>query len=101
MTLALHCAGRSAGVGAALTFILAYKEIAQAGGESWVSYLHAFQNGFFYPLHFAAGVLRDPPHSTSGMLRAEAALDALGIELIASCRSNLIDFQLFQWAQSE
>jgi hypothetical protein len=44
-------------------------EIVQAGGESWVSYLLAFQNGFFCPL----------PPSASGTVREEAALDALGI----------------------
>ena len=35
-------------IAAALTFVPVYKEIAQAGGEMWVSYLVAFQNGFFW-----------------------------------------------------
>ena len=53
-------------IAAALTFVPAYREIAQADGEAWVAYLLAFQNGFFCPLRFAAG-----------MLRGEAALDAV------------------------
>jgi hypothetical protein len=47
-------------------------EIVQAGGESWVSYLLALQNGFFRPF----------PPSTSGIVREEPVLDVLGIELI-------------------
>jgi hypothetical protein len=35
-------------IAAALTFVPAYREIAQAGGENWVAYLVAFQNGFFW-----------------------------------------------------
>jgi len=35
-------------IAAALTFVPAYREIAQAGGERWVAYLLAFQNGFFW-----------------------------------------------------
>ncbi len=35
-------------IAAALTFVPVYKEIAQAGGEMWVSYVVAFQNGFFW-----------------------------------------------------
>jgi hypothetical protein len=48
ITLAPHCVQHSAGVAAALTFVPVYKEIAQAGSEMWVSYLVAFQNGFFW-----------------------------------------------------
>ena len=54
-------------IAAALTFVPVYKEIAQAGGEMWVSYLVAFQNGFSLP----------PPPTASGVLREEAALDAV------------------------
>jgi hypothetical protein len=35
-------------IAAALTFVPAYREITQTGGESWVAYLVAFQNGFFW-----------------------------------------------------
>jgi len=34
-------------IAAALPFV-SCREIAQAGGEMWVSYLVAFQNGFFW-----------------------------------------------------
>ena len=44
---------------AALTFVPAYSEIAQAGGERWVAYLLAFQNGFFCPIRFAPRMLRE------------------------------------------
>lgn len=37
---------------AAMTFVPANKVIAHAGGETWVSYLVAFQNGLSYPLRF-------------------------------------------------
>ena len=35
-------------IAAALTFVPAYREIVSQGGETWVSYLLAFQNGFFW-----------------------------------------------------
>ena len=35
-------------IAAALTFVPAYREIAQADGEAGVAYLLAFQNGFFW-----------------------------------------------------
>jgi hypothetical protein len=59
VTHAPHCALYSAGVAAALTFVPTYKEIIGQGDETWVSYLLAFENGFFYPLHFAPKVLRE------------------------------------------
>jgi hypothetical protein len=43
-------------IAAALTFVPVYKEIAQAGGEMWVSYLVAFQNGFFWEAALVAVV---------------------------------------------
>jgi len=46
-------------IAAALTFVPAYSEIAQAGGERWVAYLLAFQNGFFCPIRFAPRMLRE------------------------------------------
>jgi hypothetical protein len=51
-------------IAVALTFVPAYREIMKASSESWITYLVAFQNGFFCLLHFV-----------SEMLREEAALD--------------------------
>jgi hypothetical protein len=35
-------------IAAALTFVPVYREVTKEGGGSWVAYLLAFQNGFFW-----------------------------------------------------